>query len=331
MTPVVIIVNFNSGNALSTVLHALRHQTHPLKVTIVDNASTDDSLQRAHEADPSARISPLRHNSGFARAFNYGLARIEADDDIVVALNPDTLPRPEFIAALIAPLQDDLSIASVAGTLTFATAPDVIASAGIAVHRNGVAIDARLGQRLRDSVTPQPVFGASGGAAAYRVRALRSVGGMCEAFFMYLEDVDLAWRLRLAGWEAVWSPGAVATHDYSGAAGEGSPFKRRLLARNRLWTLARCLPAEIWHRDRSSILAFDLAAGISAVPRRDLAALRGRAEGFIGLPLRLHERAAIQGSATVMSADLDRWVKPPISPGELLRLRALTGRLAKRS
>src|SRR5206468_12688963 len=118
----------------------------------------------------------------------------------------------------------------------------------------------RLGERVTQAGEPLPVFGASGGAAAYRLDVFREIGGFCEPFFLYLEDVDFAWRLRLHGWEAVWAPAARATHVYSASAGEGSPLKRRLQARNRIWTLARCLPSEMWVRDWRAILAFDVGA-----------------------------------------------------------------------
>lgn len=329
MKPVVIIVNYNSGDALPAVLRALNRQTLTPDIIVVDNASCDDSTRRGHAVSPTTRFYPLRHNTGFARAFNYGVGKITGGAETVIAVNPDTHPRPTFIEAITTALAEDRSIASVAGTLTFSTAPEIIASAGIAVHRNGVAIDARLGTSYQEGAAPAPVFGASGGAAAYRLSAFRKAGGFCEPFFMYLEDVDLAWRLRLAGWDARWCPEAVATHDYSGASGEGSAFKRRLLARNRIWTLARCLPAECWQRDRRNILTFDVAAALVALPRRDLASLRGRAEGIAGLPRRLHEGAAMRAQSSVDWSQIDAYIQPAMKPAELLRLRALTGRLAK--
>ena len=327
--PCVVIVNYNSGEALLACLAALDVQTRQYDVVVVDNASTDGSARRAHDAFPRVRLYPLRHNTGFARGFNIGVSHAPAGCGVVVALNPDTVPRPDFLEHLVAPFDADPTIGSVAGTLTFATVPDRIASAGIAVHRNGVAIDARLGERVSGSDMIVDVFGASGGAAAFRLSAYQSAGGFFDPYFMYLEDVDLAWRLRLCGWRSVWSPAAVATHEYSLSAGEGSSFKRRLLARNRLWTLARCLPGELWRRDRRAILGFDLFVLAHAVATRDTAVLRGRAEGLAAMPLRLHEGTRIKASASVSWMDLTRWIKPAIGPGELLRMRRLTKRLAR--
>ena len=325
----VVIVSYNSGDALLRCLGALERQTTRPDIIVVDNASADGSPEQIAGQYPEVRLIPLRRNSGFARAFNIGVSRINADDGVVIALNPDTLPEPDFVERLAEPLIGNADIGSVAGTLTFSSAPATIASAGIVVHRNGVAIDAHLGDKLNAGRFPtsEPVFGPSGGAAAYRLRMFRELGGFCEPFFLYLEDVDLAWRMRLAGYESVWAPGALARHDYSASAGEGSAFKRRLIARNRIWTLARCLPSEIWRRDRSAILAFDALAAAYGAATLD-PALWGRLEALAALPLRRQGGTIIGRSALVEWEAIDRWLQPPITPRRLQELRRLTGKLA---
>lgn len=329
MIPVsVAIVNYNGGRTILPCLTALSGQLDPHEILIVDNASSDGSVRLIHDTFPTARIIPLRRNLGFARAVNIAAARVE-HDGALIALNPDTIPGAGFVEALVRPLEDNPRIGSTAGTLVFSSDPTTIASAGISVHRNGVALDDRLGQRLGDRTAVCPVFGASGGAAAYRLSAFRDAGGFCDAFFLYLEDVDLAWRLRLRGWDSVNVSSAVATHDYSSSSGEGSAFKRRLLARNRIWTLARCLPKELWIRDRAAILAFDLLAAGHGTITCDTASLRGRIAALAGLPRRLRERNTIQSASSVAVADIDRWIQPAVSPHRLLALRRLTGSLAQ--
>ncbi len=326
MSVTVIIVNYRSGSVLPACLTALREQTIPHCVSIVDNASGDGSARMIHQAFPEVSILPLRRNVGFARAVNIAARR--SDSDIIVALNPDTIPAPDFLEEMTAPFRKEPRVAAVAGTLVFESRPDVIASAGISVHHNGVAIDAMLGERHDPTRSPMPVFGASGGAAAYRRSAFLQAGGLVEPFFMYLEDVDLAWRLRLRGHESVWAPAAVARHRYSSSAGEGSKFKRRLLARNRIWTLARCLPDEIWKRDLGRILAFDTAAFGYSMATLDEAAAFGRLAAVTGLLPRLAERRVIQRERTVTIDEIDRWIGPSMSPKRLMALRELTGKLA---
>lgn len=320
----IVIVNHNSGPLLSRCLQALTPQQNGRDILIIDNASTDGSARQVFQTFPGIRIVPLRYNVGFSRAVN--VASDLVDSEVMVLLNPDTVPYPDFLDEIVAPLAADRNLGAVSGTLVFDSNPQIIASAGISVHRNGVAIDDRLGERLQVEAAPQPVFGASGGAAAYRLRAFHEAGRFPDSFFMYLEDVDLAWRLRMRGWEAVWSPKAVVRHAYSAAAGEGSPFKQRLLARNRIWTLVRSLPAEFWKRDRAHILAFDAAAVAFGAVQRNRATVLGRAEAWLTIPPRLCERRAIQSCRAVDLDTLDAWLRPPISPGDLLRLRRLTAR-----
>lgn len=326
MSVEVIIVNYRSGNVLPRCLDALQIQTQPCAITVVDNASGDGSARDIHALYPDVSILPLRYNVGFARAVNIAAQR--SRHDIIVTLNPDTVPDPSFIEKIADPLRTHPAVASVAGTLVFESRPDIVASAGIRVHQNGVAIDRLLGEHHDAERPEEPVFGASGGAAAYRREAFLATGSFAESFFMYLEDVDLAWRLRLAGHECYWAPGAVVTHRYSASAVEGSTFKRRLLARNRIWTLARCLPDEFWRRDAARILAFDAAAFGYGVATLDGAATRGRLSALAGLLPRLGERRGIQRSRAVSVSELDRWIEPPLSPRRMMALRRLTARLA---
>lgn len=327
ITPEVILVNFNAGPRLLTCLEALSRQTGPHTVTVVDNASTDGSTRAAHAAYPAHRYLPLRRNTGFSRAVNLAVERSRAE--VIILLNPDTTPDEDFVEQITRPFRSSVNkLGAVAGTLVFESRPDIVASAGIAVHRNGVAIDQGLGEPLDRNAEPRPVFGASGGAAAYLREAFLDAGGFPDVFFLYLEDVDLAWRLRLRGWESLWAPAAVARHAYSASAGEASPLKRRLLARNRIWTLTRCLPDELLSDDGLRIALFDCGAfGYSALAR-DWPALRGRLEALARLAPRLCERRQIQRRRIASLHEIENWLQPSISPLRLRELRRLTASLA---
>jgi GT2 family glycosyltransferase len=322
----VVIVNYRSEEVLSRCLAALREQTISHSIQIIDNASDDGSPRRIYDEYPEVAMLPLRRNVGFARAVNIAAQRSQSD--VLVTLNPDTVPTPAFIEEITAPFAIRPELGSVAGTLLFESHPDIIASAGIDVHRNGVAIDALLGEKHDSHAPLAPVFGASAGAAAFRRDAFIRVGGLAEPFFMYLEDVDLAWRMRMQGFSCVWNPAASVLHRYSSSAVEGSSFKRRLLARNRIWTLVRCLPDEILKRDWPHICAFDGAALAYGVATLDRASLIGRAHSVAGILPRLSERRRIQEARSVEVDAIDRWIQSPISARRLLELRRLTGRFA---
>jgi GT2 family glycosyltransferase len=322
----IVIVNWNGAWLLRACLDALRAQTRPAdEVIVVDNASTDDSRALLVAEYPEVRVLPCGKNLGFAGGTNAGIAASRGA--IVVALNNDTIARPDWLALLVAPLEADARLGATMSTMVFAHAPGTIAAAGIAVHRNGLALEGLLGTPLAAlSATPRPIFGPSGGAAAYRRAMLDDVGHFDEDFFLYLEDVDLAWRARLRGWPSLHVPGAIVAHHYSASSGQGSPTKRYYLARNRLWGLRKNLPRGLALRYGAAIIAYDLAACLHALLMRDRAGLRGRRAGLGGAKIAAR-RGGIQHRRTATDGELASWLKPAPGPRALLRLQRDLARL----
>jgi len=341
----VIIVSWNGGRHLPGCLSALAAQTtRDFTVWAVDNGSTDGSLDllaRAAGGDwplgptsygpapPAHDLPPLRllvnpTNAGFAAGNNRALRAALADPAVAycVPLNNDTVAHPDWLRALTATAAAHPQVGSLTGTLLFAGRPDRVASAGISVHRDGLALDRGVGGIVADLPrTPQPVFGVSAGAALYRRALLEDVGLFDEAFFSYLEDADLAWRARLRGWPALWVPGAHVLHAVSATSGQGSPFKNYHLARNRLWCLIKNLPAALWARYAPYILRYDSLALLYGLARRDWALIQGRAAALRDLSLMLQQRQVIQARRTTSNAQLARLLAPALGPWAALRAR----------
>ncbi len=248
----VVIVNWNGRHHLAACLPALARQTYgDHEVVVVDNASSDDTVAWLGAEWPAVRVLALAENAGFARGNNLGLAA--TGSPWVALLNNDTVPDATWLAALVAAAEAGGDrLAAVASRMVFHDRPTTINSAGICVDPAGIAWDRLGGAPVAAAARPVEVFGASAGACLLRRAALADVAEPVpgarpqvfdETFFMYLEDVDLAWRLRLRGWQAQYAPAALVAHHGSASAGEGSPFKNRLLARNKVWTLVKCYPA----------------------------------------------------------------------------------------
>lgn len=316
----IVIVNWNGARLLPVCLDALRAQTRSAdEIIVVDNASTDDSRALLAARYPEVRVLPYQKNLGFAGGMNAGIAA--SHGAIVVALNNDTIARPDWLAALVAPLEADAHLGATMSTMIFAHAPGTIAAAGITVHRNGLALEDLLGTPLAAlPAVPRPIFGPTGGAAAYRRTLLDDIGHFDEDFFLYLEDVDLAWRARLRGWSSSHVPGAIVAHLYSASSGQGSPTKRYYLARNRLWGLRKNLLGSLLRRYGAAIVAYDLAACLHALLTRDFAGLRGRLAGLRGSKIAAR-RATIQRERTATVEEIARWLQPNPSPRALLRLQ----------
>jgi len=323
----IVIANWNGRHLLPGCLDALRLQTRPAdEVIVVDNASTDDSVPFLREHYPWATTITLPRNLGLAGGTNAGIARSRAD--IIVTLNNDTIPEPTWLAALCAPFAHDPRLGSTMSTMLFAHAPTRIASAGLAVYRNGLVLDDLLGAHRHELPSaPRPIFGPSAGAAAYRRTMLEDAGAFDENFFMYLEDADLAWRGRLRGWESLHIPAAATLHIYSASSGQGSPFKQYHLARNRLWCLRKNLPRELAQKHLRAIVGYDLGALAYATLRGQRASLRGRYDGLRNTRITA-QRREIQARRTATTTSLERWLQP--SPGitTLLRLEREVNQLS---
>jgi GT2 family glycosyltransferase len=291
----VVIVNWNGLRLMEQCLPTLARQTFSdFEIIVVDNGSTDGSVGWLGEHHPAIRVIRNEENLGFAAANNQAIRTSRAE--FVVTLNNDTQVEPGWLEALVRAVQPDASIGMGACKMLFADRPKVINSTGINLDRVGIAWD-RCGGERDDAAETQPreVFGPSAGAALYRRAMLDEIGLFDERFFMYLEDVDLAWRARLAGWGCLYVPSSRVYHVHSASAGEGSRFKNRLLGRNKVWTIAKNYPLDKLLLNLPLILLYDAAAVVFAlVVRGDTYALRGRWEGLRGLRDVWQDRRAVQ-------------------------------------
>lgn len=283
----VIIVTLGRRALLTACLDALDGAVADLdgraEVVVVLNASDDgdDGLGELLAARArSVTLVALGFNTGFAGGVNAGVAR--STGRWIALVNDDAEVDPGFLTRLLAVGEADPSLGSVAGQLRFHRRPSVINSAGIAVDRLGVATDRGLGQPVGAcGVDVHEVFGACGGAALYRRSMYEGLHGLDERFFAYLEDVDLAWRARAAGWRCVHVPTAFALHHHSASSRHGSSFKHELVGRNRMRLLAKNASRRQLLRHGPAIVAYDIAfVAFSAVRERTLAPLRGRWAGL---------------------------------------------------
>lgn len=312
-----VVPTWNALRYLPACLAALRAQlVGGDEIVLVDNCSRDGAAAWARRYAPDVRLVELPYNQGFAGGTNAGIRA--AHNDLLLLCNDDALIEPGCVAALWEALRPRPDVGAAAGVLTFSRHPERVASAGIRVQQDGVALDRCLGQQVAALPNlPHDIFGASGGLALLRREMLNDVGLFEERFFCYLEDADLAWRARLRGWGCVLAPSARARHVYSAS---GSSFKQRLLARNRLRVLVRCVPTPLLRTHLPHMVGYDTLALAYALLQRQPAIAAGRLDILSELPLLLRERRAIQARRTAPLADLAHWLEP--APGVLAVLWA---------
>jgi N-acetylglucosaminyl-diphospho-decaprenol L-rhamnosyltransferase len=231
----VYIPNLNGGRRLLEVLDALAEQTVVARTVVVDNASTDGSAEAALARHPGTVLVGLDRNLGFGRALEAGVRAWPAKR--LVFVNNDVVCEPRFLEAMLDDAGTDQAM--VAGILLQHAAPQLIDSAGVAADQTLLAWDYLYGQPVEAAIDAPPPLGPTGGAALYDLASFETVGGFDKRIFAYLEDLDLALRLRLAGVPCRLSVDARANHRHSSTLGSGSSAKNRLMGWSRGYMMRR--------------------------------------------------------------------------------------------
>jgi GT2 family glycosyltransferase len=308
------IVTFNSAAQIGRCLASVLAQSHrPVEVVVWDNASADDSAERARAL--GARVVTSERNLGFAAAANELVRRTTGG--YLLLLNPDAYPAPDYLARLVAAAGADPRIGSVTGKLVRSDptrGPALIDSAGHVFYRNRSALNRGENEPDRGQFDePGEVFGVCAAAALYRRAMLEDVRVGDEyfdsAFFAYLEDVDLDWRARLRGWIAYYVPAAVAVHE------RGHKGKRRTKHTAVLRHSLKNRYLMMLRNDRITDVLRDLPAiaGMELLRALDYAlahpgALRGYLDLVALLPHALATRRQIQARRATPASALRRWV-----------------------
>ena len=241
MRAAVVIPNWNGSRWLTGCLDAVAAQTRPPdEVIVVDDASEDDSVDVAHVHALAPTVIALERNGGFARAVNHGIRAATAD--VVALVNVDVVLAEDWLERTILALEADPRAASVATKMVSMEDPSILDDTGDWLRRDGGGEQRgryRRDQGLFDE--PEEVWGACAGAALYRRGAVLGVGGFEERFVMYLEDAELALRLRLAGWRCWYEP-VLARHHGASSSEHRSRTVLGWAARNTVLIVAKYFP-----------------------------------------------------------------------------------------
>lgn len=235
----IAMVIYNSAEKLPDCLVSLARQNYPaelIDLIIVDNDSSDNSREIIRQSAVSARLIENSINAGFAGANNqaYELAK-ELNDDYLVLLNDDTIVDGDWLINLIDLAESDDKIAAVQAKLLMWPDKHLINSYGNALTFLGFGY---CNEYLRPDKTGEPfeVAYPSGAAVAIKISALKEIGLFDDKLFMYHEDVDLGWRLRLLGYKVMLEPKAIVYHKYSFAK---APYKYYYMERNRFYVVRK--------------------------------------------------------------------------------------------
>lgn len=296
----IIIVNYNAKSWLQATVDSLALQSFgDFEAVIVDNASTDGSAAALRLPDRRFSLVPAGANIGFAAGCNLGA--LGAATPWLAMLNPDAVAQPGWLEAMHAAAQRHADAAAFGSMQLMEGAPGRLDGAGDNYSIFGIAWRGGFGAVLPAPDGDYEVFSPCAAAALYRREPFEALGGFCERFFCYLEDVDLGFRLRLGGQRIVQVGAARVVHAGSAIAGRSSPFTIFHSTRNGLFMLLRCMPlallalalplylaAQLWLATRTACPQArlkGLAAGLAGLLDADLLSARRRIQSERRLPL----------------------------------------------
>ncbi|MEY2759336.1 MAG: hypothetical protein RIR33_3114 [Pseudomonadota bacterium] len=237
----VVVVNHNGGDYLRGCLASLARQTYTnFETIVIDNASSDGSLDRIGEMPPGTQIVRQDSNLGFAGGNNVG-ARL-ARGQWLALLNPDAEAAPDWLAAMMHAVERRPTHRMVACLQISLHQPDLLDGAGDCYLAYGFAWRGGFGHRLAAAPGEGECFSPCGAAALYPRDLFLEAGGFEERYFCYHEDVDLGFRLRIRGERCQLAPDAVVRHAGSGISGRASRFAVFHGVRNGIWTYVRNMP-----------------------------------------------------------------------------------------
>jgi GT2 family glycosyltransferase len=301
----VIIVNFNGKRFLQDCLSSILDQAYsPFEVILVDNASQDGSVEFIRENFPSVNVFIQKENLGFAGGSNAGIR--EARGEFILTLNNDTIVHPDFIGEIVKPMMQDPSVGMCASKMVF---PDGrINSTAICISRSGAAWDRGGGEPDHGQYdVAEEIFGPCAGAALYRRSMLDEIGLFDEDFFLFMEDVDLAFRARLSGWKCWYVPTARVVHFHGGTAGIRSDISVYYGNRNLGWYVVKNYPARTLILSSPWIISRNCAdIPYYFIMRKSHAIIRAKIDMIKGFPLMIRKRR--NNPIKIPAREIEKWI-----------------------
>ncbi len=297
----VVIVNYNGGEMICKCLAALERQTlQDFVAVVVDNNSADDSVAGIRRSHPKVVILELDNNPGFSGGVNHALQTC-ALGTWVALLNPDAFPAKDWLENLVASAGKHPEYAAF-GSRMFSDQDQLqLDGVGDVYHVSGLPWRRAHGcPNSHKYDEEKEIFAPCAAAALYRTSALSDIGPLDEDFFLYVEDIDLGFRLRLAGHRALYVPTAHIRHLGSAFVGKHSDFQIYHGHRNLVWVFVKNMPGILFWIFLPLHILLNAATLVWLVARgQGRVTLRAKRDAIMGVPHFWEKRAAIQAGRKV--------------------------------
>lgn len=320
----VVIPNLNGAGDLAACLDSLQKQTLEPKIIVVDNASTDNSLELLKTKYKSVEVIEQDKNYGFAGGVNPGIKlAIKNGDKYVALLNNDAVADPKWLEALVSCLNQNPKAGIVTSKIVSSTGEyldstgDFYTSWGLPYPRG------RREASLSKYDDEKHIFSASGGASLYRIDTLKQIGLFDEDFFAYYEDVDISFRARLAGWDVLYEPGALVLHHINATSNRMPGLATQQTVKNLPWLVIKNVPTKLLPEvlPRFSVLYWSIFFK-ALVSGNAWPATKGLAVSILLLPKKLAQRYKIQRGRELSANQVSDLLVHDLPP-DAHKLRAL--------
>lgn len=303
----IVIVYWNSAEHLPRCLDCLVGQTfQDFEVILIDNGSLDRELDKLARNFSTLviRIERLQSNLGFARANNIGAGL--AQGTWLALLNSDAFPESNWLEELLGAANRHPEFTFFSSRQIQFHQPDILDGSGDEYHISGLAWRRFYNHPAKEyGLNEEEVFSACAAAAIYNRDDFLMVGGFDESYFSYFEDVDLSFRLRLAGGRCLYVPQAEVYHVGSASSGKTSDFVMYHGHRNLVWTFFKDMPGYLfWWYLPLHILMNMFFAFSFLLKGKGSAILRAKVDAFYRLPDIISKRRQIQSTRKISAGDI---------------------------
>jgi GT2 family glycosyltransferase len=298
----VIIVNWNGRHLLADCLKSLQAQKFKKFETIlVDNGSSDGSVEWIHRYHPEVRVVPLSSNRGFCVANNVGYRLVNTK--YIALLNNDAVAHPLWLGSLVEALEKNGQAGFAASKILNYEKPDIIDRAGDSYSRAGVGLLRGRGMPAHAYDKQEWIFGACAAASLYDKRMVDEIGLFDEDFFLLHEDVDLSFRAQLMGYRCLYVPKAKVYHKTSSSIIRDSPISIYYGHRNVEWVYLQNMPGRLLAQTIVLHLAHMMGSFIYFFCQGEMRnILRAKRDGFRHIKKVLRKRRSIQNGKRVDDA-----------------------------
>ena len=312
----VIVLNWNGVHFLGRCLDAIAAQTfRDYEVIVLDNASTDSSIEDVPSRWPTFQVVRFDQNLGFAAGNNRGAEK--ASGHWIAFLNNDAFPEPEWLAHLIGAAQAHPEFSFFSSRLVYADNLDLAQDTGDIYHVSGFAWPRDNNCPVQNAhLQGGEVFSPCAAAALYDRAAFLEVGGFAEQFVSHYEDVDIGFRLRLRGYRCLYVPEAVVPHVGSASYGRESDRTVYQVQRNVIWSYLTNMPGWLFWKYLPAHLFTNLVFLIYYSLRGQWKVVwKAKWQAARSLPAMIKKRKVIQSARRVDLAEIERvlehsWLGP---------------------